>query len=62
MKKIKPLTANEFLVEIDGLLVNFGDDPELCHVALDKAMESLLISLGYGDAVTKIMRTERWYT
>jgi hypothetical protein len=36
-------------------------DTEQRHAHLDTAMESLLMSLGYSDAVMLIRKTERWY-
>jgi len=56
----EPMTPEHFRACIISLTRN--DNPEHNHWYTDKAMEDLLISLGYEEGVEIIRKIERWYS
>lgn len=57
---IKVMTPDEFAEEAKKILLPLGD-PEGKHHDTDDLMEDLLVSLGYGEGVTIIRDSTRWY-
>lgn len=54
--------ADRFEKRMRDALLNYGDDPEPCHAAMDLIMCETLEELGF-DAGIKIFRhCEKWYS
>ena len=57
----KETTPDELLSLVNEVKEKFGDDEEVSHGMTDSIMESMLIALGYGEAVKEITSIGRWY-
>jgi hypothetical protein len=55
------ITPEEFVDVIKMIRVSYAGDSEAFHAKTDDAMEDLLVSLGYHDAIEVIRSGTRWY-
>ena len=55
------MTPEQFKKDVQEIADHPSGDPETIHPLLDKAMQDLLRSLGYGEAVDIIEKAPKWY-
>lgn len=47
--------------QVKHIIEEYKDNPEICHIALDELMETVLIICGYHEAAQLIRKSTRWY-
>ena len=55
------LDDSDFLNLVE-IVIKSEEDTEKQHILLDGLMETVLLSLGYKEAIKKIRETVRWYS
>lgn len=59
----KVMTPEEFKIEMQKIHDEYKDkdDPESCHIYMDRLMCDLLIDLGYWEGIDIFENTYKWY-
>lgn len=55
------MTPEEFMAKMRYIHDEYEDDPEMCHIYMDKLMCGLLINLGYWEGIHIFNNTKMWY-
>jgi hypothetical protein len=55
------MTPERFKIEMQRIIEEYADDPEVCHSECDALMMKLLDELGYDEGVELFNCSKRWY-